>query len=278
MVNLSYEALLAGEELMPYRAYPPAGPLLLGYDPEHVLPADHLARLVDQVVEEAIAPPPRPVGAGQPPFDPRLPLKVLLYGYATGQRSSRQLARLCRESLPYLFLTRGDAPSHQTLCVARGEQADLFEQVFVALFAVAEAAGMKRLGHLVIDSSKLRADASSEAVLEAREYEAVRAELQRMLQEAQQLDEQEAREGRPGETELGQTVAREQMRDVVRRVRRELAAQANWPRKSDARRRRPPRTRPRTSRPTRLRPPPATGSRPTPPPGLRRLLPSLPEG
>ena len=63
---------------------------------------------------------------GQPPDDPRLGVKVWVYGYATGLRSSRQLERQCRESLPYLFLTRRDAPSYRIRGTARtAEGADL---------------------------------------------------------------------------------------------------------------------------------------------------------
>ena len=128
---------------MSYRSHPSPTPLLFGYDPVRDLPADHLARLVEQVVEASVSPPQRPRRRGQPAFDPRLPIKVLVYGYATGQRSSRQLERLCHESLPYLFLTRGDAPSYRTLCTVRVEQGALIEAVWVSLFAVAQAAGLK---------------------------------------------------------------------------------------------------------------------------------------
>lgn len=213
---------------MAYRPHPPSTPLLFGYDPERDLPRDHLARLVEHVVEAAIQPPPRPRGKGQPPFDPRLPLEVLLYGYATGIRSSRQLERLCDESLPYLFLTRGDTPSYRTLCHVRVGQSDLIEQVFVSLWAVAEAAGMKRVGHIVIDATRIRANASREAVLNREEYEPVRAELQRILTEAHVVDEREEKEGRPGEGRLGERAERlqkEQLRDMVRRVRKRLAKQ-----------------------------------------------------
>jgi hypothetical protein len=208
---------------MSYRPHPPSGPLLIGYDPERDLPADHLARLVEQVVEASVTPPRRPAGPGQPPFDPRLPLKVLVYGYATGQRSSRQLERLGAESLPYLFLTRGDTPSYRTLCTVRVEQCELLEQVWVGLLAVAQACGMARVGHLVVDSTKLRADASPEAVLKAGEYEPMREELGRILAEAAQVDAKETAEGAPGATRLGAAVPPEQMREIVRRVRRRLA-------------------------------------------------------
>jgi hypothetical protein len=208
---------------MGYRPYPPPSPLLFGYDPVRDLPTDHLARFVEQVVEETIVPPRRSPGPGQPPFDPRLSLKVLTYGYATGIRSSRQLERLCHESLPFLFLTRGDAPSYRTLCSVRVDHTLLLEQVWVGLFAVADAAGMKRLGHVVIDSTKLRADASPEAVLTASEYGPVRDALDRILAEAATVDAREEHQGRPGQTRLGTSVDREQMRDVLRRVRRRLA-------------------------------------------------------
>ncbi len=209
---------------MPYRAYSPPTPALFGYDPVRDLPPDHLARLVEQVVEAAIQPPLRLPGPGQPPFDPRLPIKVLVYGYATGIRSSRQLERLCRESLPYLFLTRGDTPSYRSLCSVRVNQKAPIEAVWVALFAVAEAHGMQRLGHVVLDSTKLRANASPEAVLSRDEYEPLREELARILEEARAVDEREEKEGNPGDTRLGCQVSPEQMRDIVRRVRKQQRA------------------------------------------------------
>src|SRR5216684_129896 len=208
---------------MSYRPYPPPTRLHRLYDPVADLPPDHLARWVEAVGEEAVTPPPHPRGRGQSPYDPRLTVKVLVYGYATGTRSSRQLARLCRESLPYLFLTRGDHPSHTTLCDARREASDAIEAVWLALFALADRRGLKRLGHLVVDSSKFRAHASDEAVLTAAEYEAMRAELQRVLAEAEAVDEREAATGPRLASELGAPVPREQMRDLVRRVRQRRA-------------------------------------------------------
>jgi hypothetical protein len=162
---------------MPYRPYPPPLPLAAFRALIEELPADHLARLVEQVVEEVVVPTPRPPRKGNLPYDPRLCLKVLVYGYATGTRSSRQMERLCRENLAYLFLTRGQVPCYHTLCSARlGEQEQL-EAVWVALFAVADRLGLQRLGHVVLDSTKVRADASPEAVLTRAEFAPLLAEL-----------------------------------------------------------------------------------------------------
>jgi hypothetical protein len=208
-----------------YRRHDPPTPLLFGYDPVLDLPPDHLARLVECVVEEALASTPSPIPGepGQPAYDPRLLAKVLTYGYSTGVRSSRQLERMCKESLPYLFLTRGDTPSYRTLCSFRVEQEEILTQVWHSLFAIAGDAGMRRLGRIVVDSSKLRADASPESVVKASEFARIREELERILEEAKAADARDEQEP-PGQTQTGQsvdTLDREQMRDIIRRVRKE---------------------------------------------------------
>ena len=77
MSNLG-SAHFTGEPALPnYREYPASGPLLIGFDPESELPADHLARLVDQIVDESIGAPASTGTAGQPAYDPRLCLKFM---------------------------------------------------------------------------------------------------------------------------------------------------------------------------------------------------------
>jgi transposase len=208
---------------MPYRPYPPA-PSLEGLRALiEELPPDHLARLIDTVVDEVIVPALRPPGKGNVPYDPRVCLKVLVYGYATGTRSTRQLERLCRENLAYLFLARGYAPSYGTLCTVRREEKEALKAIWVSLFTVAERVGLTRLGHVVVDGTKLRAHASKEAVLGEDEYAAVRQELEQILARAEEVDAREDAEGYPGETALEREVAPTQMRDIVRQVRQRLA-------------------------------------------------------
>ena len=214
--------LMLGRSAMGYRPHPAPQYMLFGYDPVRDLPADHLARLVEYVVEEANLPKTISGGRGQPAFDPRLCAKVLVYGYATRVRSSRQLERLCSESLPYLFLTRGDTPSYRTLCHFRVNHSDIIERVFTELFAVAGECGMERLGAIVIDSSKFRADASPEAVIKQTEFAPLLDELKRILAEAREADERDE-EDPPGQTRTGQPVDSDQMRDILRRVRKRLA-------------------------------------------------------
>ena len=107
-----------------YQGHLQLASLLIGYDPVMDLPSDHLAWLVDRVVDEAVTPRRKADGPGQSQYDPRLCIKVILYSYATGVRSSRQMERLCRESLPHLLLTCGAAPSYRTLCSVRTDEAN----------------------------------------------------------------------------------------------------------------------------------------------------------
>jgi transposase len=202
-----------------YRRHSAPQAMLFGYDPVRDLPGDHLARLVETVVEEAVKPPPKGVKGGQPAYDPRLCLKVLLYGYCTGVRSSRRLEQNCRESLPYLFLTRGDTPSYRTLCYTRVNDHEELAQAWEGLFAIAAEVGLQRVGKVVIDSTKLRADVSSASVVSRIEFDAVRAELQRCLSEATAADA--AEEEAPIASQTGKKVAPDQVRDVLRRVRQQ---------------------------------------------------------
>jgi transposase len=202
-----------------YRRHSAPQAMLFGYDPVRDLPADHLARLVEAVVNDAVKPPLKGEKGGQPAYDPRLCLKVLLYGYCTGLRSSRRLEQNCRESLPYLFLTRGDTPSYRTLCYARVHDQEQLAQAWEGLFAIAAEVGLKRVGKVVIDSTKIRADVSSASVVSRIEFDAVRAELERCLAEAAAADA--AEEEAPVATQTGKKVAPDQVRDVLRRVRQQ---------------------------------------------------------
>jgi transposase len=208
-----------------FREYGPAGPLLIGYDPYRDLPDNHLARLIDRVVDEAIKPGPRSPGKGQPAFDPRLCIKVLVYSYSIGVRSSRHMERMCRESLPVLYLTRGDGPSYRTLCSARINAQQDIELVWQALFAVGREAGMVRLGRLVLDTTKIRANASPDSVLRQKEYDAVREELKRILAENETLDTKEDTDGSSIETNLPKPVSGDHMREHIRRVRSQMREQ-----------------------------------------------------
>ena len=71
------------------------------------------------------------------PFDPRMIVKVLLYGYATGTFSSRKLAKKLEEDVALRVLGAGNFPAHRTICEFRQRHLEEFQELFVELVRIA---------------------------------------------------------------------------------------------------------------------------------------------
>src|SRR6266566_3260534 len=102
-----------------FRPYDPNQVLLLPPSLEEWLPERHLARFVSELVEEALD-----LSAiraayteerGYPPYDPRLMVKLLIYGYCTGQRSSRVIEKRCWDDVGFRYLAAGAAPDYRSI-------------------------------------------------------------------------------------------------------------------------------------------------------------------
>jgi transposase len=205
-----------------FKEHPPSGPLLIGYDPYSDLPQDHLSRLVDRVVDECAEVEQKEVGPGQPELHPRLLLKILIYSYATGVFSSRRMEQNCGESLPYLLLTRGERPSYHTLSSARSSLCEELHWIWTCLFTVAVEAGIRFVGKISIDSTKLRANVSGESVICRDRFEELAQRLREILAKAAEIDAREDEEGAAVHTETGVPVRSVQMRDIVRSLGKPL--------------------------------------------------------
>jgi transposase len=202
---------------MGYKAHPPSGPLLIGYDPEAELGEDHLARFIDAVVDAAPCPE-APTGPGQPGFHPRMLAKVSMYAYASGVHSSRRIEQNCHEHLAYMFLTREDRPCYHTISTARVEFKEYFESIWLHLLGSAAINGVTLLGRIAIDSTKFKANCSGDLIIEAEDYEAVMARLREHLEQAQKTDAREDAEGQSVKTQTGVSCKRLQMRVIIRNV------------------------------------------------------------
>lgn len=98
--------------------------------------------------------------AGAPPIDPRLQLGVWLYGYITGQVSSRQLERATTEQVPFVYLAAGTHPDHSTLAEFRTLVFAFLPDLFAQLLTQAQAEGHVTLAAVSQDGTKVHADAS----------------------------------------------------------------------------------------------------------------------
>src|SRR5580692_424555 len=178
-----------------YKIQAPAGPLLIGYDPFVDLPLDHLARLVDELVDLAVELPDRAEGRGQPERDPRVLIKVILYSILTGVHSSRRMAQYCHEHLAFLFLVRDDRPCHTSLAQTRRSEAALLKALFRRLKGIAQKAGIPFLGRIAIDSSKFAANVSSESLVRRKDYDKAILAFETLLKLVEEVDAREDLEG-----------------------------------------------------------------------------------
>ena len=102
-------------------------------------------------------------GAGQAPFAPSMLLSVLIYAYSHGVRSSRAIERLCGRDAGYRFIVGEHVPDHTVIARFRRRHVERLEAVFVRVLEMCRDAGLIRLGLVVLDGTKVKANAALEA-------------------------------------------------------------------------------------------------------------------
>ena len=171
-----------------FRPYAPDQSLLLPPDVREWLPEGHLAHHVSDLVDgldlTAFYAPYEGDGRRNAPYEPRMMVKVLLYAYATGVFSSRQLARKLEEDVALRMLAAGNFPQHRTLCEFRRRHLEDFKALFVEVVRLSQELGLARLGKLSIDGTKVRANASKH---KAMSYDRMQEEERRLEGEIEAL-------------------------------------------------------------------------------------------
>jgi transposase len=173
-------------------------PFLLPPDLRDWLPADHLAWFVLDVVDQLDLDPflaaYRADGHGHPAYDPKTLLGVLLYAYATGVRSSRQIQRRCVEDLAFRVLAGNQAPDHVTIFRFRVRHEQALAGFLVASLRLCAAAGLVRLGLVALDGTKVAGNAADKA---NRTLAKLEEEVAQILHQAAEADQREDREYGP---------------------------------------------------------------------------------
>jgi transposase len=182
-----------------YRAYSPDQGLLLPTSLSEWLPEDHLAYFISDAIEtmdlEAFHARYEGDGRRRQPFDPRMMVKVLIYGYASGVFSSRKIARKLSEDVAFRVLCANNFPAHRTIREFRQLHLEEFSALFVQVVRLAREAGLVKLGRVGIDGTKIKANASKRKAMSygrAQDEEArLKGEIAGLLQQAEQLDRSE---------------------------------------------------------------------------------------
>jgi transposase len=219
-----------------YRAYSPEQSFLLPPSPRDWLPEGHLSKFVLSLVadldlseiEDALqTKDPR----GERPYSPLMMTSLLLYAYATGVFSSRGIERATVEDIAFRFLAANQHPHFTTINQFRAKHRKALSNLFVQVLQACMSAGLVKLGHVAIDGTKMKANASKHKAMSydrmQKDDARLRAEVEELLSRAEAVDaqEDETEGGYDPQDEIRRREERlAKMEEVRQALRRETAA------------------------------------------------------
>jgi len=191
-------------------------------------------------------------GTGSEQYPPGMMLGLLIYCYANGLFSSRQIERATYQHLSVRYLTADTHPDHDTIAKFRRENGPLLRSVFVQLLQLARQAGLLKLGTLALDGTKLEANATKRKTLTHAEVLAGLAQLDDRVGEllaAAETADQQGEDGQALPTELAEAQQR-RARLQTAKAELEQQAQSRHAEREAQARERPPGDKPRRVAPT----------------------------
>lgn len=229
-------------------------PMLLPPDLRAWVPENHLAHFILEAVESlnltCIRVNER--GTGDEQFPPRMLLALLVYCYANGVFSSRQIERATHDHVPARFLSGDTHPDHDTICTFRRENKALLEESFVRVLEMARELKLLKVGQITvsIDGTKVLANASKHAAVSYERagemVEQLELEVKELLRKAEEADSTPLEDGLtiPGEIarRAQRKAALEKARAVIEQRARYglkasgLATRRKWPNERGRRR------------------------------------------
>ena len=184
-----------------YRPYDPDQQLLLRAALQEWLPPEHLDYFISDVVDQldllAITGRYQGETRGGPPYHPGMMVKVLLYGYCTGVASSRRIARKLHEDIAFRVLAANNTPDFRTISDFRKDHLAALADLFLQVLALCQQAGLVKLGHVALDGTKVRANASKHKAMSygrmKEKEEQLATEVDELLRRAGEVDDEKDR-------------------------------------------------------------------------------------
>lgn len=221
-----------------FKAYTPDQIYLLPPNIADWLPEGHLAQFVSEVVDQLdlqaiFAAYENGDERGQPPYHPGMMLKLLMYGYCTGKPSSRKIEKATWEEVAYRVLSGDQHPDHDSIAEFRKRHLLVLPGLFLQVLKLCRAAGLVKLGHVALDGTKVKANASKHKAMSYDRMGKAEAQLEKeiadLLQEAACVDKDEDAKygvGTRGD-ELPKDLQRRESRLLkIRAAKAELEAEA----------------------------------------------------
>lgn len=167
---------------------------------------------------------------GKPPFNPTMMTALLLYAYSQGIYASRRIERACAQRVDFMVVTAHETPDHRTIAKFRKRHEEALSGLFEQVLKLCAAAGLVKLGHVAIDGTKVRANASKHKAMSYgrmdRETQRLKASVEEWFAKAEQADQDDDAAGGTGE-ELPDWVKNRQERMArIEQAKRALEKQA----------------------------------------------------
>lgn len=212
-----------------FRDYSPNQDFLLPPSIHEWVPEDHLANFISEMVDELDL---SPIledydnsEGGQAPFHPVMMTKLLVYAYCVGVMSSRKIELNTYEVVPFRMLSADQHPDHDTISEFRKRHLTAFGYIFLAALQLAQKAGLVKLGHVALDGTKIKANASKHKAMSyghmIKNVAQLRDEIKQLLDEAEAIDQ--AEDKRYGKAKRGDELPAE-LRFRQQRLKRILEA------------------------------------------------------
>ena len=195
---------------------------------------EHLVYFVSDVVDEldlsAIHAVYGEEKRGQPPYDPRLMTKLLVYGYCTGVFSSRRIQKRLQEDIPFKVLAAGNEPDFRTISDFRKLHLGALQGLFEQVLEMALEVGAVKVGRVSVDGTKLKANASKHKAMSygrmKEKQQQLSEEVKGLLAQAEAADEEEdRRHGSKRGDELPEELRRRQTRLAKIKLAKKVIAQ-----------------------------------------------------
>lgn len=183
-----------------FRPYEPGQMFLMPASLQDWLPKDHLVYFISDVVDHL------DLSAiwsryeeerGYPPYHPAMMVKVLLYAYCLGVPSSRKIAKRLEEDIGFRVLAANNTPDFRTISDFRKDHLKVLAALFLQVLRLCQKAGLVQVGHVSLDGTKVKANASKHKAMSYKrmkeEESRLEAEIAGLLQKAEAEDAAEDR-------------------------------------------------------------------------------------
>src|SRR4030066_2574404 len=183
---------------MPLRPYDQDQMFLLPPSLNEWVREDHRSRVFSEIIDRTDTITFRqPKEEGRPAYHPAMMIKVLLWGYATGVRSSRKIEEKLEQDVVFMWLAGLEKPDFRTLCLFRTSNKEALEKIFTDVIVVAQSMGMATLGLVAVDGSKVRANSGIDTFKKLGDWKELlreaKDEAQRIINEAENTNKEEDR-------------------------------------------------------------------------------------